>query len=256
MTESRERPAADLAKAPPCFMEGLDDVAWLRRRDIAIIELEGQGDIGDAVAVIDARTGRMLAFIGPDFPPGHRLAPIDAGDMAELVDLFDHVDEWFEPRLRGIVAGAAYGIRRGWRTARDARALLGKPPAEILVDRHGRRFLELLVNAGMQIAKVLDAFPIGRGRPADESRAFFLEEMTRIAIDNGLELRLPQDRDQREGGVTAYFTFILAGIDIVLARTAGGDATSRRRAARFKWSRIALLHALDRIKKNLAKSEV
>ncbi len=249
MTES-----ADLAKAPPCFMEGLDDVTWLRGRDVAVVELEGQGDIADAVAIIDAQSGRMLAFIGPDFPVGHRLASIDAGDVAELAALFDRVDVWFASRLRGLIAGTAHGIKYGWRTARDARALMSKTPAEILVDRHGRRFLELLVNAGMELAKVLDAFPIGRGRPANETRAFFLEELARIAIDNGMPLQLPQDRDPREGGVTPFFTFVMAGIDIVLSRVGAGENRAvRRRAAGFNWSRIALLHALERIKKKLAK---
>jgi hypothetical protein len=244
----------------PCFMELVErgGVAWLQKRElVSVIELEGQG-VEDAVAIIDPQSGRMMAFIGPDFPPGHRLASISANDMAELAALFDHTDAWFGPRLRGVIIGTTHAILHGWNTARDARALLKKTPAEILLDRHGRRFLALLVTVGMQLAKTLDAFTVGRGRPADETRGFFLEELTRIAIDNGMELQLPQDRDEREGGITAYFTFILACIDLVLARVGDAklDPAVRRRAAAFTWSRIALLHALERTKEKLTKSEV
>jgi hypothetical protein len=233
-----------------------DGVPWLQKREfVAIIELEGQG-VEDAVAVIDAQSGRMIAFIGPDFPAGDRLASIDAGDMAELAALFDYVDAWFAPRLRGLIAGTVYAITHAWRTARDVRALLSKPPAEIVLDRHGRRFLALLAAAQMSLSKALDAFPVLRGRPADETRAFFLEELARIAVDNGMELQLPQDRDQREGGVTPFFTFVLAVIALVLERVEDdrADPAVRRRAAAFNWSRIALLHALERIKKKLPKS--
>ncbi len=136
--------------------------------------------------------------------------------------------------------------------------MLSKKPAEILLDHHGRRFLALLVTARMQLAKVLDAFPVQRGRPADETRDFFLEELTQIAIDYGMPLQLPQDRDEREGGVTPFFTFVLACIDLVLSRVGDTklDAAIRHRAASFNWSRIALLHALERIKEKLTKSEV
>jgi hypothetical protein len=236
-------------------------VAWLQQREqpVALLELQGQDGIGDAVAVIDAQNGRCLAFVGPDFPPGHRLAGVDASDLTELIELFDHVDEWFEPRLRGLVTGTVFGIVHGWATARDARALLSKQPAEIIRHRHGQRFLQLLHGAGVQLAKALDAFPVQRGRRADETRTFFLEELARIARDNGMKLRLPQDRDQREGGVTPFFTFVLATIDIALNRVyAGGelDTAVRRRAAGFTWSRIALLHALGRVIEKLAKSGV
>jgi hypothetical protein len=55
--------------------------------------------------------------------------------------------------------------------------------------------------------------------------------------------------------VTPFFTFVQACIDVVLSRVGGAelDPAVRRRAASFNWSRIALLHALERIKKKLAK---
>src|SRR5262245_24924450 len=107
---------------------------WLRQRDpVAIVELEDLEGGDDAVAVVDAQSGRILAFLGPDFAPGHRLAGIDAGDMAELIKLFDHgVDAWFVPRMRGLVTGTAHAILHGWGTARDARALLNGGSIEML----------------------------------------------------------------------------------------------------------------------------
>ncbi len=232
-------------------MHHLAELTWLRHRDaVAIIELEGQ-DVEDAVAVIDAQSGRMLAFIGPDFPPPHRLAGIDARDIAELAALFEHVDEWFAPRLRGLIINTTYAIQNGWNTARDARRVLSGSPLEILQHRHGRRFLNLLVNAGMRLAEALEAFRVEAGRPADETRKFLLEELTRIAADNGMPLDLPQDRDEREGGVTPFFTFVLAVIELVLSRVVDTGVTDavRRRANSFRWSRIALLHAVERAKK-------
>ena len=232
-------------------------VAWLQKRElVSVIELEGQG-VEDAVAVIDVQSGRMLAFVGPDFPAGHRLASIDAGDMAELAALFDHgVDEWFAPRIRGVIVGTAHAILHGWGRARDARALLAGNPIEMLQHRQGRRFLRLLVATGIKLTEALKAFPSRRGRQANETRAFFLAELTRIAIDNEMEPRLPQHRDPREGGVTPFFTFVLAAIDIVLSRVGGdaADSATRRRAAGFRWSRIALLDALERARESLGKS--
>jgi hypothetical protein len=248
----------EVANLPQRFQQiaTLGGVAWLRREPTAMmIELEGDG-IEDAVAIINAESGRMLAFIGPDFPPGERLASINAADMAELLKLFDHVDAWFAPRLRAVICSTAYAIRHGWSTARDAHALLNKAPVEIVQHRQGRRFLRLLVTAGITLARAREFFPSLRGRPADGTRQFFLEQLARIAGDNGMELRLPQDRDQREGGVTAFHTFVLAAIDIVLSRAydAEIDPAVRRRAAAFHWSRIALLHALSRVLENLTKS--
>jgi hypothetical protein len=236
------------------------DTNWLRQRDpVAIVELEDLEGGDDAVAVIDAQSGRMLAFLGPDLPSGHRLAGIDAGDMAELIKLFDHgVDAWFVPRMRALVAGTAHAILYGWSTARDARALLTGGPIEMLQHRQGRRFLHLLISAGIRLTEALTAFPSQRGRPADETRAFFFEELARIAIDNGMELQLPQDRDPRESGVTPFFTFVLAVIDIVISRvydTGSTDQAVGRRAAAFKWSRIAVLHALRRVAEGLSKSK-
>ena len=236
-----------------------DGVAWMRRRDgyVAIVELEGQ-DVEDAAAVIDLESGRTLAFLGPDFPPRHPLAGIDADDMAELVKLFDHgVDAWFAPRMRGVIASTAHAY--GWGTARDARALLAGNPIEALEQRQGRRFLSMLKGAGIKLTEALEAFPSRLGRAADQTRSFFLGELTRIAAENGMELRLPQDRDEREGGITPFFTFILAAIDIVLSRVGEDSGFSnsavRRRAAGFRWSRIALLHALRRAQKKLEKSK-
>ena len=150
-----------------------DGVAWLQKRElVSVIELEGR-DVEDAVAVIDPQSGRLIAFIGPDFPVGHRLASIDASDMAELAALFDHgVDEWFVPRMRGVIAGTAHAIQYGWGTARDARALLAGNPIEMLQHRQGRRFLHLLVAASIKLTEALKAFPSRRGRQANETRTF------------------------------------------------------------------------------------
>ncbi len=52
-----------------CFMELVErgGVAWLQKRElVSVIELEGQG-VEDAVAIIDPQSGRLIAFIGPDF---------------------------------------------------------------------------------------------------------------------------------------------------------------------------------------------
>ncbi len=225
-------------------------LTWLQHREaVAVVELEGQ-DVEDAITIIDAKSGRMLAFIGPKFPPEHRLAGVEAHDLAELAALFEHVDEWFAPRLRGLIIGTVYSIQHGWSTVRDARAVIGGGPLQMLRHQHGRRFLNLLVNAGIELANALDAFPTRRGRWGDETRKFLLEELTRIAADNGMPLDLPQDRDQRDGGVTPFFTFVLAVIELILDRVdIGAGAGIRQRANSFRWSRIALLHALDRVKK-------
>jgi hypothetical protein len=65
-----------------------------------------------------------------------------------------------------------------------------------------------------------------------------------------MELRLPQHRDEREHGVTPFFTLVLAVIDIVCSRVYTGreppDTAVRRRLAPFRCSRVALLDALER----------
>jgi hypothetical protein len=234
------------------------DAFWLHKREaVIVLELEGQGS-DDAIAVIDAQSGRMLAFLGPDFPSGHRLAGIDGGDMAELIKLFDHgVDAWFAPRMRGLVIGTTQAILYGWSMARDARALLSNPN-EMPRHRQGGRFLRFLITADIKLTEALEAFPSQRGKPPDETRAFFFKELARVALDNGMELRLPHDQDQRQGGVTPFFTFVLAAIDIVLTRVhdaRSADRAVRHRAARFDWTRIAQLHALRRIVEDLSKSK-
>jgi hypothetical protein len=169
----------DAANLPQRYQQiaALGGVAWLQRERLAAI-LELEGGSADAVEVIDADSGRMLAFLGPDFPPGDRFANIDAADLAELVKLFDHVDAWFAPRLRAVVCSTAYAIRHGWSTARDAHALINKSPVEIMQHRQGRRFVQMLVTAGISLARARGFFPALRGRPADETREFFLEQLS------------------------------------------------------------------------------
>ena len=96
-----------------------------------------------------------------------------------------------------------------------------------------------------------DAFEKPKGRPADETRRTFVEELVRLAIDNGMDVRLPQHRDERNIAGTAFFTFVLGMVDVVVSRVYGASTAPpseavRRRLATFQCSRIALLDALER----------
>ena len=183
-------------------------------------------------------------------------------EIVELAKLFDPPpDPGFEPRVRGLVIGTVRAIRHGWQTPRDARAALTailKAPESLLPSPTLQRFLHLLAMVGLGknsldlITRARDAFEKPEGRPADETRRFFLEELVRIARDNGMEVRLPQHRDERSNTAgTAFFMFVLAVVDIVAARTYGASSAPpseavRHRLAAFQCSRIALLDALER----------
>ena len=231
---------------------------WMRRNDIAVAELKGLDGVEDAAVAINRESGRLLAFWGPDFPPGHAFAAVH--EIVELAKLFDPPpDPGFEPRVRGLVIGTVHAIRHGWQTPRDARDALTailKAPESLLPSRTLQRFLHLLAMVGLGknpldlITRARDAFEKPEGRPADETRRFFLEELVRIAIDNGMDPRLPQHRDQRNTG-TAFFMFVLAVVDIVAARTYGASSAPpseavRHRLAAFQCSRVALLDAAER----------
>jgi len=240
---------------------------WLRSPGVLVQMLEGE-NVADAIAVIDFMTGRLLAFLGPEFPPEHRLASLDRNDVAELTAIFEEPpNQWFVPRVRGVVAGSVYAISHGWSTPRETRKLLdqmlAKPDSArqvLLTHPSLKRFLQMLlggmskIEAAHWFAEVPASFPVVRGRPPDETRSFFLEEVTRIAIDNGLEPRLPQHRDERETGVTPFFTLVLAVVDIVRGRVHGAEPLNevvRRRLAPFRCSRIAWLDALERARETI-----
>ncbi len=234
----------------------------MRGRNIAVKELEGRDGIADASVAIDMQSGgRWIAFWSPDddYPPGHPLAPVS--EIVELAKLFDPApDPWFEPRVRGLVIGAVHSIVRGWQTprnARDALTAMLATPESLHPSRTLQLFLYLLAMVGVGknltnlIAQARDTFEKPKGRPADETRRFFLEELVRIAIDNGMDVRLPQHRDERNTAGTAFFVFVLGMIDVVVSRVYGASTAPpseavRRRLATFQCSRIALLDALER----------
>ena len=188
-------------------------------------------------------------------------------EVVELAKLFDPPpDPGFEPRVRGLIIGSVHVVLHGERTARNARDALTailKAPETLPTDRPTQRFLQMLF-AGMDplaamsrsrqiLTEARAAFVevIGRGRPADETRAFFLQELVRIARDNGMELGLPQHRDQRNTAVTPFFTFALAMVDIVVSRVFGASPAPpseavRRRLVPFQCSRVGWLDALER----------
>jgi hypothetical protein len=160
------------------------------------------------VAVSDSLSGRCLAFWGPDFPPGHRLASV--AETVELAALFDPPpDQWFAPRVRGLIVGTVFAIQHGWSTPRDARDMLDVVfRGRGMLSRTALRFLQILsANTDMSSplrgqsvlheARAAFTEAIGRGRPEDENRAFFLQEIVHLARDNNLEPSLPQHRDAR-----------------------------------------------------------
>ena len=228
---------------------------WMARRELVAVEhLEGW-DGSNAIAVADG-AGRYLAIWAPDFSPGHRLAPVL--ETAELAALFDQPpDQWFAPRVRGLVCGTVFAIRHGWPTARE-----GRDAMDVVLEGRGflsrtaLRFLRVLswdIRSPLQGQSVLhearEAFAevIGRGRPVDETRAFFLGEIVALARDNGLELALPQRRGDTVD--TPLFALVRAMIDIVINRVleAGTPATEvRHRLAPVRASRDTLIVAVVR----------
>ena len=243
---------------------------WRRPGDIIINEYESQdSEIASAISIIDPETGRCLAWCGPDFPPEHRLAAVPSTDLAELAALFPHPpDAWFGPRVRGLAMEATHSVLRGRTTARDMRSLLGKmlgrPKGAAAVLR-SNRVLELCMQMmtaligdprGMT-AKLLSemraAFEVTRGRPANETRAFFLKELMQFAVNYGLDLRLPQHRDTREVGATPFFTFAQTMNFTVVTRVFETQPNPSQevihRLAPFRCSPVALLDALERVKK-------
>ena len=245
------------------------DAEWRRPGDIIINEYESAEDgVAGAVSIIDPKTGRCLAWCGPDFPPGHRQAAVPAADLADLAAFIpSSADEWFGPRVRGLVIDATHSVVRGRTTARDMRALLGKmlgrpnSAPEIL---RSNRVLELCMQmmtaligdprgiATKLLSEMRAAFEIKRGRPANDTRAFFLKEVMQLAVDYGLDLRLPQHRDTREVGATPFFTFAQTMNFTVVTRVFETQPNPSqeviRRLAPFRCSRVALLDALERTK--------
>jgi hypothetical protein len=247
---------------PPIIASSL----YLRRDRIVLMDLEAVDGSGDALMAIDIRSGRPLAFWGPDFPPEHKQGSVP--ETNELMKIFESApDASFAPRIRGLVIGTVHAIRYGWRTPRDARNALDAiiaTPEKLPADRQVNWLMQLTlsflnVDPVQAITRSLEiltemraafAEVVGRGRPRDETRSFLLEELAWLALDNGMELRLPQHRDEREHGVTPFFTLVLAVIDIVCSRVYTGReppaAAVRRRLAPFRCSRVALLDALER----------
>ena len=261
----------DISTAPVVQASPLagPDVEWRRPGDVMIIELESREEgVADAVSVIDQETGRCVAWCGPDFPPGHRQAAVPAADLADLAALFPHpLDAWFGPRVRGLAIEATHSVLRGRTSHREARGLIGrmlgrpKSAPEIL---HSSRTLELCMQmmtaligdtrgiATKLLSEMRAAFEIKRGRPANDTRAFFLKEVMQIAVDYGLDLRLPQHRDTREVGATPFFTFAQTMRFMVVSRVfeaaPNPGAEVIRRVAPFRCSPVALLDALERTK--------
>ena len=124
------------------------------------------------------------------------------------------------------------------------------------LSRTALRFLRVLtwdVSSPLQGQSVLHearaafAEVVGQGRPIDETRAFFLEEIVCLARDNRLELGLPQRRGDTVD--TPLFALVRAMIDIVISRVleAGTPITEvRHRLAPFRASRDTLIVALVR----------
>ena len=233
---------------------------WLSNsRGVMVVELEGSNGVADAIGVIDQRTGRQLAFIGPDFPAEHDLASLEQADADVFAAIFGQtLDEWFLPRVRGVIGGSVFAIKHGWKTPHDARAAMTKllkarPSQQAMVLRDNRpmqRLLDGLPELPIDrrrrtLAMVRDAFPPERGAPGDANRRFFLEALTGIARDAGCPLVLPS-RDNEEA-TTQFFDFIVRAREIVLDRVAEDldRPPVRRRLAPFACSRIALLSALS-----------
>lgn len=230
---------------------------WMARREFTIDVLKGY-DGTNAIAVCDT-SAHCLAFVGPDFPPGHRLASVPETD--ELAALFDEPpDEWFAPRVRGLVVGTVFAIQHGWPTARDGLAAMNTVlRGRGFLSRTALRFLQLLspdmgsplrAQSVLQEARAAFAEAIGRGRPGDETRAFFLQEIVCLARDNELALALPQHRDVND---TPLLILVQAMADIVVSRVydAGASPVIRDRLAPFETGRLGWIDACERARKKI-----
>ena len=226
--------------------------AWIPRRKATLITYEK-----GAIELRDRPTGRLIAW----HEPGLSIA-----ELPDLVALFSSPpDAWFAPRIRGIIMEAEYAILRGRTTPRDMYKALGQ-----MLGRPERAWEIFFANpilartltlqeiyTGTPINKralvlARKAFKPGRGPRPKETREFFLDEVKHIAVEYGMDLRLPQHRDESDGGVTPFFSFARAMVDIVIAHVLerhpniDRDEVRRRRLAPFRLSRIALIDALER----------
>jgi hypothetical protein len=249
----------DTSTPAPAQADAAPDIgaAWIPRRKATLITYEK-----GAIEVRDRPTGRCIAFYK------HCLK---LPELSDLVALFSSPpDAWFPARVAGLLMEAEYSILRGRVTPRDMyKALgqmLGRPEraGEIFRDNPvlARTLTLQAIHTGTPIdkralVKARKAFKKeGRGRRPDDTRAFFLEEVKQIAIDYGMNMRLPQHRD--EGGVTPFFAFTKAMISIVVVlvmeRNHKPGKEVIRRLAPFRCSRTALLDALERLKRTKESS--
>ena len=233
--------------------------AWMARRELVALEHFEARDGSDAFAVADG-AGRCLAICAPDFPPGHRLAPVLETD--ELAALFDQPpDQWFAPRVRGLVIGTVYAIRRGWPTAREGLAAMDMVlEGRGFLSRAALRFLRVLSwdmrsllqgQSRLHEARAAFADVVGQGRPVDE---------TPRLLPRGDHSSGGRQRDQTQLAATsrcqrhALFTLVQAMTDIVVARVydAGEPApVVRARLAPFETGRIGLIDACERARKKI-----
>ena len=244
--------------APAWYRPGRD--CWIR------MEVEG----GDTFYALDIEWRRWRAFLAPAFPANDRLADLDPHELAQLVAIFDPApDDWFAARVRGVVIDTADAILRGRLRDRDINALLeslATNPERFRGNRLTERWLRLqftgtdvatMATSSRQLfSEARAAFPIPRGAPADENRAAFLEEIVRIAVDNGMEPSLPQHRDSKDS-TTPFFTFARAMRDIVVNRVYRAGRPSpqiKKRLTPFECGRVALLGALGDARKKVKGS--
>ena len=105
------------------------------------------------------------------------------------------------------------------------------------------------------LSEMRAAFEIKRGRQANETRGFVFRELKQLAVDYGLDTRLPA----REGvATTQFFTFVRAMNSMVVRRVYQAQPNPGqeviRRLAPFHWSRSAILAALERTKERRKSS--
>ena len=226
--------------------------AWIPRRKATLITYEK-----GAMELRDRPTGRLVAW----YEPGLLIA-----ELPDLVALFPSPpDQWFAPRIHGIIMEAEHSILRGRMTPRDMHKalgqMLGRPERAGEIFRANPVLARTLtlqaVYTGTPInkralVKARKAFKPGRGPRPKETREFFLDEVKQIAVEYGMDLRLPQHRDERDGGVTTFFSFARAMVNIVIAHVIernpdiDKDELRRRRLAPFRLSPSALIDALER----------
>ena len=247
----------DTSTPAPAQADAVPDIgaAWIPRRKATLITYEK-----GAIELRDRPTGRLIAW----YEPGLVIA-----EIPDLVALFSSPpDAWFAPRIHGILMEAEYAILRGRVTPRDMHKalgqMLGRPERAGEIFRANPVLARTLtlqaIHTGTPIdkralVKARKAFKPGRGPRPKETREFFLEEVKQIAVEYGMNTQLPQHHDKREGGVTRFFSFTLAMVDILVARVMercpdiDKDELRRRRLAPFTWSRVALLDKLEHLKR-------